>query len=1355
MPPKGTCLPFVSLLPFWSRSGSKQLKDPSVTEFSPFRRSRRTGRNPQPTGTRDFFVRSVGVTGLTIALSASLLGSAPTALAVEDPYAPAFRSQVVEIWEVGGTGIKEAAEQALLGSDEDIRQFLNDMPTIQQMDSRVDVSRVVNVGGPAVRDAAKAALRGTPEDVENFLDSGWQAPQEQDRRVEASRVVHFGGPGVQDAGKAALLGTPEDVKQFLEAGQYKAQETDERVEVSKLYNSGGMNVKAAAKLALRGTPEDVVEFLEVGQFVARNRDQEYATIAQLTKQAETAGKQAEQATERAQEASAKATAAAELAQAAAEKAAKETEAAKEDAARASVKAKQAADAARAAAAAAQQAIGAANAANASARRASLAAAQTASAAAAAAEAAGRASNAAYAASQDKDKAQAALDQAAEARKAGELAKRSAKAAEQASRAALAAADAVAASRSATGNANKAADAADQAADYAAAAGGSSAEARAAAAETRRHANEANRAASASEALARKSAAAATEARNAANSAATHAENAAEQAEKAAEHAGEAADQAAEATKQAAAAKVAADVATKAVVTAQKTFSTAREIETEDLATRTNAGVEAALTQKTSADTFTIEISKSVIEGQTIVDDTKALAAESQEPGADQAAIADKGRRVALRAMKHFGSWRQDAAAQALSGTNADVIAYLNTGWSKAAADETRQQVADLASSSPYEAVRAAAAQALNGTDQQILSFYTTGQHEAANADYRVSVSKLFNDGGPGVKDAAKKALEDGSATALLRFLNSGQHEARQADSRVTASKLYNDGGPEVKSEAKIALAGSASEVNTFVEAGQYMADRKDQLAYNHIAQVERLLSEGQGIAANARRNSYLAAQSAAEALGAAADAEKAKKAAAQSAVDAKGHADAADAAANRAETSATQAKASASTARAAANRADQDAAAAEESASEAEFSADYARASATAATQSSEDARQSALDAGKSAAEADKVAKAAWKDAVEKREKELAEQSRLAAEARKKQREEEKRPPCYLHPTRDHLPPCALNGGKLDHPPIDPVLKEFAWEVLGLNDAKECAKNPSLGKCALAALSVSPLGKAKLVKKGAEAIEDIADASRTAKVIKCATCFLAGTAVLMADGNRQAIETLEIGDQVTATDPLTGRTEARTVEALIITGMDRSFNDLSIGTSHGIERLTATHEHPFWSPSERGWVEAGNLRPGMSLRTVDGSSATVEKNRSYTDRARTYNLTVDGLHTYYVYAGNTPLLVHNDVCGVRVSPVASDWATKGAHLHVGADEVHVFSHEGGLGAKGIRLKTGMASDKSVQKVLDTLKSSPEIRRDVIQKARAAQEHMNTHNWGNNKNRAVELQFLIKALEKLG
>lgn len=1298
--------------------------------------------------------RAACATLLSAALAAGLLGASPFA-AAEAPYSPAFRSQVVEIWEAGGNGVKEAAEQALLGSDEDIKQFLTDMPTIQQTDDRVNVSRVVNAGGPAVREAAKAALQGTPEDVEAFLDEGWKAPQEQDLRVEASRVVNFGGPGVQDAGKAALLGTPEDVKQFLQVGRFKAQETDDRVEVSKLYNFGGPNVKAAAKLALRGTPDDIVEFLEVGQFVARNRDQEYATIAQLTEQAEKAGKQAEEATEKAEEASAKAIAAAALAREAAEKAAKETEAAKNDANRASVKALQAADAARAAAEASQQAIGAANAANASARRAALAAAQTASAAAAAAEAAGRASNAAYAASTDKNKAQAARDRAADARKAGELAKKSARAAEQAGKASLAAADAAAASRSATGNANKAAAAADQAADYAAAAGGSSAEARAAAAETRRHAAEADRAATAAETLARKSATAANEARDAANSAARHAGNAADAADDAAEHAGEAADQAAEAAKQATAAKTAADTATAAVTTAQKTFAIARETEAEDLKTRTNAGVESAMTQKATADTFTVEVSKTVVEGQSIVDDTKALAVATGKPDANEAVIAAKGRAVALRALKYFGSWRKDAAAQALSGTDADVIAYLKTGWDKAVADETRQQVSDLASDSSYAAVRTAAAEALNGTARQILDFYTSGRHQVANADYRVAVSKLFNDGGPGVKEAARTALEDGSTQALLGFLDNGQYAARQTDERVTASKLYNDGGPEVQSTAKIALAGPADEVHSFVAAGQYMADRKDQLANNHIAQVERLIAEGREIAAGARRNSHLAAQAAFEAKGAAADAEKAKNAAAQSATEAAGYAADADKAADRAETSATKAKASATTARAAADRAGRDAAAAEESAAQAEFSADYARASATSAAQASDDARQSALDAGKSSTEADELAKAAWKDVVTKRETELAEERRLAEEARRKQRDAENRPKCYIPVNRDSLPPCALAGQELVFPTIDPVMKELAWEVLGLNDAKDCIKNPGLGKCALAAMSFLPVGKLKLLKKGADTIEDITEASRATRVIKCATCFLAGTKVLMADGSRRAIETVGIGDQVLATDPRAGETRARTVEDLIVTGLDTSFNELSIGTPHGTEHLTATYEHPFWAPSEGIWIKAGSLDSGMTLRTADGSTATVEGNRSFTQHARTYNLTVDGLHTYYVFAGSTPVLVHNDICGVRVSPVVSDWATKGAHLHVGAEEVRVYSHEGGLAATGIRLKTGMASDKSVQKVLDTLKNSPELRKDLIQKARAAQRHMNTHNWGNVTNRALELQFLIKALEKLG
>lgn len=37
----------------------------------------------------------------------------------------------------------------------------------------------------------------------------------------------------------------------------------------------------------------------------------------------------------------------------------------------------------------------------------------------------------------------------------------------------------------------------------------------------------------------------------------------------------------------------------------------------------------------------------------------------------------------------------------------------------------------------------------------------------------------------------------------------------------------------------------------------------------------------------------------------------------------------------------------------------------------------------------------------------------------------------------------------------------------------------------------------------------------------------------------------------------------------------------------------------------------------------------------------------------FTKHARAYNLTVDDLHTYYVLAGETPVLVHNSNCGIR------------------------------------------------------------------------------------------------------
>ncbi|MFJ8603662.1 polymorphic toxin-type HINT domain-containing protein [Streptomyces shenzhenensis] len=147
-------------------------------------------------------------------------------------------------------------------------------------------------------------------------------------------------------------------------------------------------------------------------------------------------------------------------------------------------------------------------------------------------------------------------------------------------------------------------------------------------------------------------------------------------------------------------------------------------------------------------------------------------------------------------------------------------------------------------------------------------------------------------------------------------------------------------------------------------------------------------------------------------------------------------------------------------------------------------------------------------------------------------------------------------------------------------------------------------------------------------------------------------CFLAGTDVLMADGKTKDIEDVKVGDRVLATDPHSGESAAKKVTRLIVTDSDKYFNELSIATEEGVEHLTATREHPFWSPSEQDWVEAGSLTPGMTLLTDDGSTVIVTGNRDYATRARTYNLTVDDFHTYYVLTGKTPVLVHNSgPCG--------------------------------------------------------------------------------------------------------
>ncbi|MFJ6772935.1 polymorphic toxin-type HINT domain-containing protein [Kitasatospora sp. NPDC091257] len=139
--------------------------------------------------------------------------------------------------------------------------------------------------------------------------------------------------------------------------------------------------------------------------------------------------------------------------------------------------------------------------------------------------------------------------------------------------------------------------------------------------------------------------------------------------------------------------------------------------------------------------------------------------------------------------------------------------------------------------------------------------------------------------------------------------------------------------------------------------------------------------------------------------------------------------------------------------------------------------------------------------------------------------------------------------------------------------------------------------------------------------------------------------FPAGVAVRMADGTTKPIEQLKVGDLVLATDPETGKTAAREVDATMVTPDDADFTTLLLADGRG--EVTATDHHPFWSVNRDAWVNAGDLTADDTVRSSDGTVVALAGIRHFHLVQPAHNLTVRDLHTYYVLAGNTPVLVHN------------------------------------------------------------------------------------------------------------
>ncbi|WP_241826854.1 RICIN domain-containing protein [Streptomyces graminilatus] len=155
-------------------------------------------------------------------------------------------------------------------------------------------------------------------------------------------------------------------------------------------------------------------------------------------------------------------------------------------------------------------------------------------------------------------------------------------------------------------------------------------------------------------------------------------------------------------------------------------------------------------------------------------------------------------------------------------------------------------------------------------------------------------------------------------------------------------------------------------------------------------------------------------------------------------------------------------------------------------------------------------------------------------------------------------------------------------------------------------------------------------------------------------------CFPAGTKVATEHGPK-SIEDIKVGDRVWSQDQVTGKKSLQPVLNLFHHTVDSL---VRINTADG--QVEATDSHRFWV-RERGWVEAGELRAGDTLEGRDGGSDQVLGTTVVNGSIEVFNFEVARNHTYYVYAGSTPVLVHNEC----LQGILNELVKEGDHIVLG------------------------------------------------------------------------------------
>jgi RHS repeat-associated protein len=278
---------------------------------------------------------------------------------------------------------------------------------------------------------------------------------------------------------------------------------------------------------------------------------------------------------------------------------------------------------------------------------------------------------------------------------------------------------------------------------------------------------------------------------------------------------------------------------------------------------------------------------------------------------------------------------------------------------------------------------------------------------------------------------------------------------------------------------------------------------------------------------------------------------------------------------------------------------------------------------------------------------------------------------------------------------------------------IDVIIQaggQILMDFFGITDIINCATKGDIGACAMTVIGFMPWGKAfkaleaiPAVVRAGKAVMKWMDEAKWAKDIfarlqkrglpdapepetvslgdSCAIrqhSFDPTTRVLMADGTSKPISDIEIGNKVTATDPETGKTVAKTVTVTHV-NKDTQLTDLIIrhvAAGGDVEEavLRTTPTHPFWDKSTNSWIDASELVPGQSVLEGFGAfESGISAVRTYVGVNQMYDLTVADIHTYYVIAADRAVLVHN--CG--------GGAVDLGHLTDRVDDLHALIPTGG------------------------------------------------------------------------